>query len=92
MKKYAFDVKDIIPNCYEDVLYHYTTLDSLLSIVKNKTLRLTDYRFLNDKSEIIENIKLMQNFVKNSFNKRKKQCVDKQSKKVVFGETWQTLL
>ena len=33
-------------------LYHYTSLSTLISIIQNKTIRLTDYRFLNDKQEL----------------------------------------
>lgn len=33
-------------------IYHYTTLDVLKSIVENRTIRLTDYRFLNDPQEV----------------------------------------
>ncbi len=32
-------------------LYHYTSLDALVSIVSHGTLRFTDYRYLNDSSE-----------------------------------------
>ena len=32
-------------------LYHYTSLESLKSIVENRTLRLGDYKYLNDVSE-----------------------------------------
>lgn len=34
-------------------VYHYTTIEALKSIVENRTLRLTDYRFLNDPQEIV---------------------------------------
>lgn len=34
-------------------IYHYTTLDALKSIVENRSIRLTDYRFLNDPQEVI---------------------------------------
>jgi hypothetical protein len=34
-------------------LYHYTTWEGLLGILKSRTLRATHYRFLNDCSEII---------------------------------------
>lgn len=34
-------------------IYHYTTIEALKSIVENRTLRLTDYRFLNDPQEIV---------------------------------------
>ena len=33
-------------------LYHYTTMEGLKGIVENRSLRLTDYRFLNDPQEI----------------------------------------
>jgi len=32
-------------------LYHYTSPEGFFSIIKNNTIRFTDYRFLNDKSE-----------------------------------------
>ena len=38
---------------YEDIdLYHYTSLASLFAILQNETIRLTDYRFLNDTQEL----------------------------------------
>ena len=33
-------------------LYHYTSLNTLHAILQNKTIRLTDYRFLNDMQEL----------------------------------------
>ena len=33
-------------------LYHYTSIGSLFSIRQNETIRLTDYRFLNDTQEL----------------------------------------
>ena len=35
-----------------ETLYHYTSADGLKSIIENKTLRFSDYRFLNDIDEI----------------------------------------
>lgn len=32
--------------------YHYTSLGNLTSIIQNRTIRLTDYRFLNDIQEV----------------------------------------
>lgn len=32
--------------------YHYTSMSSLFAILQNKTIRLTDYRFLNDTQEL----------------------------------------
>ena len=38
---------------YENIdLYHYTSLSSLFAILQNETIRLTDYRFLNDTQEL----------------------------------------
>ena len=38
---------------YENIdLYHYTSLASLFAILQNETIRLTDYRFLNDTQEL----------------------------------------
>lgn len=35
-----------------DTLYHYTSVDGLKSIIENRTLRFSDYRFLNDIDEL----------------------------------------
>ena len=35
-----------------DTLYHYTSADGLKSIIENKTIRFSDYRFLNDIDEL----------------------------------------
>lgn len=34
-------------------LYHYTSIGSLFSILQNETIRLTDYRFLNDTGTVL---------------------------------------
>lgn len=39
---------------YEDeLLYYYTSLNTLQTILQKKTVRLTDYRFLNDTQELL---------------------------------------
>lgn len=35
-----------------EILYHYTSADGLKSIIENKTIRFSDYRFLNDIDEL----------------------------------------
>lgn len=35
-----------------ETLYHYTSADGLKSIIENKTIRFSDYRFLNDIDEL----------------------------------------
>ena len=34
-----------------ETLYHYTSADALKSIIENKTIRFSDYRFVNDINE-----------------------------------------
>ena len=61
-------MKDIT---YEKLdLYHYTTLEGLFAIVSNKTLRLTDYRFLNDKKELSYSIAFLENILSNKANSK----------------------
>lgn len=49
---------------YEDVqLYHYTSLDTLHAILQNKTIRLTDYRFLNDMQELFFATKKLKKYI-----------------------------
>lgn len=44
--------------------YHYTSPDAFLSIIKNDSVRFTDIRFLNDRSEGIYLVKLMCDYFK----------------------------
>ncbi|MBO4706107.1 MAG: DUF2971 domain-containing protein [Spirochaetaceae bacterium] len=45
------DIKDFKMGEF-NTLYHYTTADGLKSIIENKTIRFSDYRFLNDIDEL----------------------------------------
>lgn len=47
-----------------DLLYHYTSLDGLLGIVKSKTIYATDVGFVNDSSELTYAKALIQDHVK----------------------------
>lgn len=61
---------------FEDLqLYHYTSLDALKSIVENRTLRLTDYRFLNDKTELQFGCDKIQELLDEVENEETKQIV-----------------
>lgn len=54
-------------------LYHYTSLSTLLAIIQNKTIRLSDYRFLNDKQELtyaIERLKEIAQDQSNVFSRK----------------------
>lgn len=49
---------------YEDqILYHYTSLEVLKNILENRTIRLTDYRFLNDPKELKFGINIFKNAI-----------------------------
>lgn len=50
-------------------LYHYTSPNAFLSIIKNKSLRFTDARYMNDKSETLYFLKVLVEFVENNFEK-----------------------
>lgn len=41
-------------------LYHYTDLNAILSILQNKQLWLTDFRYLNDSEELFDGVKLVE--------------------------------
>ena len=47
----------------EKVVYHYTSPDAFLSIMQYQTLRFTDIRYLNDRSEGIYFVKLLLDFM-----------------------------
>jgi hypothetical protein len=49
----------------ENVIYHYTDINALENIIKNKTLWLSRYDFLNDKFEIVYLKKLIKKEIKN---------------------------
>ena len=44
---------------------HYCTIDTLLSIIENQCLRFTDVRFLNDSTEFLEIIPLIEHVLTN---------------------------
>lgn len=46
-----------------NVKYHYTSPGAFLSIIKNKKLRFSDIRFMNDKSEGVFFVKLLLDFI-----------------------------
>ena len=47
-------------------LYHYTSLNTLHAILQNKTIRLTDYRFLNDMQELFFATEKLKKFKKST--------------------------
>lgn len=44
---------------FPDSLYYYTTLSTLEKIIKNRTLWLGDYRFMNDEDELVGNVEIV---------------------------------
>lgn len=47
----------------KDIVYHYTSLDTLINIINNQTLWATNHRFLNDRSEYKHGISLLLEFI-----------------------------
>jgi hypothetical protein len=48
------------PNC---ILYHYTSLDGLLKIVQNRTIRATDSRYFSDFAEMSHAVELIRTVI-----------------------------
>ncbi len=65
----------------KNIMYHYTSAEAFLSIIENKTLRFTDFRYLNDKSEGIYFVKTLLDFL-----------VDNKGKYPIFEEVVNELL
>lgn len=52
VEDYCFGTWKYRGHCLDVDDYHYTSLASLFAILQNETIRLTDYRFLNDTQEL----------------------------------------
>lgn len=52
----------------EKIVYHYTSSDAFVSILKSKQVRFTDVRYMNDKSEGKFIVKLLVEFVEKHYN------------------------
>ena len=57
-------MKRFLDNDCSDYIYHYTKPEKLLNIIANKTLRLSNVLFLNDKAEISYTYRLIVEFIK----------------------------
>ena len=55
----------------KEELYYYTSLSTLQTILQKKTARLTDYRFLNDRQEVVFAMQQLKNcLLKNNTNEK----------------------
>lgn len=52
-----------------DIIYHYTSLETLIHIVEKQTLWATNSRFLNDREEYIHGVKLLTKTLENFINR-----------------------
>lgn len=80
-----FTQDEIIDDKEDKVKYHYTSTSGLLSILKGQTLRFTDARFMNDKSELSYFIDFLANFLKK--NKEYSECTKAFEKLVLNGQS-----
>lgn len=49
----------LIPDHSLDVFYHYTSMEALVSIVESDSIWLSDYSYLNDKTELVHGVKVV---------------------------------
>lgn len=49
----------LLPEDNANVVYHYTSMDALVSIVESDSIWLSDYSYLNDKTELIHGVKVV---------------------------------
>ncbi|MGN1154354.1 MAG: DUF2971 domain-containing protein [Candidatus Gastranaerophilaceae bacterium] len=56
-------IKHFLDNDCSDMIYHYTKPEKLLKIVSNKTLRLSNVLYLNDKAEVSYTYRLIADLI-----------------------------
>lgn len=49
----------LIPEHSLDVFYHYTSMEAFVSIVESDSIWLSDYSYLNDKTELVHGVKIV---------------------------------
>lgn len=54
----------LIPEISLDVFYHYTSMEALVSIVESDSIWLSDYSYLNDKTELIHGVTVVSETIK----------------------------
>lgn len=73
-------------------LYHYTSIEALVNIIETSTIRLSDYRFLNDPLDIKFGFRMMLDAFNNYSNKNKfniyKQAIGKYIKNKRFNSVY----
>ena len=78
LKFNSFQIESFSPgkknffNNRDKTVYHYTSPEAFLSIIQNQTLRFTDIRYLNDRTEGIYFIKTLLDFMEK--NKERFPC------------------
>ena len=53
----------------EEIKHHYTSPEAFLSIIQEKKIRFTDYRYMNDKSENVYVVKVLLDFLEKNKGK-----------------------
>ena len=73
-------------NSYVSELFHYTSLEGFMGIVRGRSMWLTDYGFLNDSRELVHGIELSQELI----SSQKNLHVSPQAKELL--ESWASRL
>ncbi len=54
----------LIPDQYISVVYHYTSMEAFVSIVESDSIWLSDYSYLNDKTELVHGVTVVSDAIK----------------------------
>jgi len=53
----------LIPDHNVNVVYHYTSMEAFVSIVESDSIWLSDYSYLNDKTELVHGVKVVSDVI-----------------------------
>lgn len=53
----------LVPDEKLDVFYHYTSMEALVSIIESDAIWLSDYSYLNDKTELVHGVKVVSSVI-----------------------------
>jgi hypothetical protein len=75
-RRWIDDVFVAKPSTVPDVLYHYTDAAGLVGMLQNHTIWATDYRFMNDKSEVEYTWAAVRDIVNSKLGSCNKSCAN----------------
>ena len=88
IKRFSPGNNDILDD-ENEIAYHYTSPEAFLSIIQKQTIRFTDIRYLNDKSEGVYFVKLLLDFIDK--NKGAYQYFEEAVNALLKGNTYEKI-